>query len=104
MEPILEISHLTKQFDGKPVLKEVSFSVNPGEIIGYIGPNGAGKSTTVKIILGMIDKDGGDIRLFGQPIENYDVSYKARIGYVPENADLYETLTAKEYLLFIGEL
>lgn len=104
MEPILEIKHLTKQFDGKPVLKEVNFSVYPGEIVGYIGPNGAGKSTTVKIILGMINKDGGDIRLFNQPIESYDVSYKARIGYVPENADLYETLTAKEYLLFIGEL
>ncbi|WP_460321002.1 ABC transporter ATP-binding protein [Alkalibacterium psychrotolerans] len=104
MESILEINQLVKQFDGKPVLKEVTFSVSPGEIIGYIGPNGAGKSTTVKIILGMLEKDGGSIKIFGEPIESKDVSYKSRIGYVPENADLYETLTAREYLLFIGEL
>lgn len=104
MESILEINQLVKQFDGKVVLKEVTFAVQPGEIIGYIGPNGAGKSTTVKIILGMLEKDGGSIKIFGEPIESKDVSYKSRIGYVPENADLYETLTAREYLLFIGEL
>lgn len=104
MEPILEISQLTKSFDGKPVLKGVDFTVHPGEIIGYIGPNGAGKSTTVKIILGVLERDGGEIRLFGQPIDSQTVTYKSRIGYVPENAELYETLTAKEYLLFIGEL
>ncbi|EXJ22691.1 ABC transporter ATP-binding protein [Alkalibacterium sp. AK22] len=104
MEPILEIIDLRKQFDGTPVLKGVSFSVKPGEIVGYIGPNGAGKSTTVKIILGMLSKDAGEVRLFGQPLDQSDVAYKARIGYVPENAELYDTLTAKEYLLFIGEL
>lgn len=104
MESILEINQLVKQFDGKKVLKEVTFAVKPGEIIGYIGPNGAGKSTTVKIVLGMLEKDGGSISLFGESIESSDVAYKSRIGYVPENADLYETLTAREYLLFIGEL
>ncbi len=104
MEPIVELIDVTKQFDGTPVLKGVTFSVMPGEIIGYIGPNGAGKSTTVKIILGMLNKDTGTIRLFNQPLNAGDVAYKSRIGYVPENAELYETLTAKEYLLFVGEL
>ncbi|OJF97130.1 ABC transporter ATP-binding protein [Alkalibacterium sp. 20] len=104
MEPIVELVDVMKKFDGKPVLKGVTFSVMPGEIIGYIGPNGAGKSTTVKIILGMLKKDAGTIRLFNQPLNAGDVAYKARIGYVPENAELYETLTAKEYLLFVGEL
>ncbi|GEK88676.1 ABC-2 type transport system ATP-binding protein [Alkalibacterium putridalgicola] len=104
MKPIVELVDVTKQFDGTPVLKGVTFSVMPGEIIGYIGPNGAGKSTTVKIILGMLKKDAGTIRLFDQPLDPNDVTYKARIGYVPENAELYETLTAKEYLLFVGEL
>ncbi|WP_161878420.1 ABC transporter ATP-binding protein [Alkalibacterium sp. MB6] len=104
MEPILELIDLKKRFDEKEVLKGVTFSVMPGEIIGYIGPNGAGKSTTVKILLGMLDKDEGEIRLFNEPLTNGDISYKSRIGYVPENAELYETLTAKEYLLFVGEL
>ncbi|GAA0371586.1 ABC transporter ATP-binding protein [Alkalibacterium iburiense] len=104
VEPILELSHVRKSFGEKEVLKGVSFSVMPGEIIGYIGPNGAGKSTTVKILLGMIEKDEGEIRLFNQPLNTQNVSYKARIGYVPENAELYDTLTAKEYLLFVGEL
>lgn len=58
MEPILEISQLTKSFDGKPVLKGVDFTVHPGEIIGYIGPNGAGKSTTVKLFLGCWKETG----------------------------------------------
>lgn len=104
LEPILELSDVRKFFGENEVLKGVSFSVMPGEIIGYIGPNGAGKSTTVKILLGMIEKDGGEIHLFNEPLTSEDVSYKARIGYVPENAELYDTLTAKEYLLFVGEL
>lgn len=104
MEPILELKDVRKKFGNNPVLKGVSFSVMPGEIIGYIGPNGAGKSTTVKIILGMLGLDSGEINLFGKTLDKEDVSYKARIGYVPENAELYDTLTAKEYLLFVGEL
>ncbi|GEK91277.1 ABC transporter ATP-binding protein [Alkalibacterium kapii] len=104
MEPIVELIDVTKRFDQDQVLKGVTFSVMPGEIIGYIGPNGAGKSTTVKMILGMLKKDSGTLRLFNQPLEEGDVSYKGRIGYVPENAELYETLTAREYLLFVGEL
>lgn len=104
MEPILEMNQVKKQFDGKEVLKDINFSVFPGEIIGYIGPNGAGKSTTVKIILGLLKQNSGEIRIFGELLDSDDAAYKKRIGYVPENADLYETLTAEEYLLFIGQL
>lgn len=104
MEPIVELIDVIKTFDGREVLKGINFSVMPGEIIGYIGPNGAGKSTTVKILLGMLKKDSGTIRIFNQTLDEKDETYKSRIGYVPENAELYETLTAKEYLLFVGEL
>ena len=75
-----------------------------GQIIGYIGPNGAGKSTTVKIMLGLVDGYGGKVELFGQDISDGNPAYKRRIGYVPENAEAYDTLTALEYLQFTGEL
>ncbi len=75
-----------------------------GQIIGYIGPNGAGKSTTVKIMLGLIDGYGGKVELFGHDISDGNPDYKRRIGYVPENAEAYDTLTALEYLQFTGEL
>ena len=101
---ILEIKNLKKNYDGKEVLKGINLNVKKGEIIGYIGANGAGKSTTVKIILGLIEDYEGDIILFDENIKDGDGEYKKRIGYVPEIADLYESLTAMEYLSFIGQL
>ncbi|ASW43340.1 ABC transporter ATP-binding protein [Clostridium isatidis] len=101
---VLEIRALRKSFGEKEVLKGIDLEVNKGEIIGYIGPNGAGKSTTVKIILGLIDYSDGDVLIFGKNIKDGNGEYKRRIGYVPEIADLYESLTAKEYLTFVGEL
>ncbi|MEG0750193.1 MAG: ATP-binding cassette domain-containing protein, partial [Carnobacterium sp.] len=104
MLPILEIKNLKKSFGSNEVLKGVDFTVYPGEIIGYIGTNGAGKSTTVKMILGLLKPDSGEITIFGKPLIQNETVYKNRIGYVPENADLYETLTAEEYFLFVGQL
>ncbi|MBV6686247.1 ABC transporter ATP-binding protein [Bacillus sp. JRC01] len=103
-QPILSLHQLKKAYNGKEVLKGVDLDVFPGQIIGYIGPNGAGKSTTVKIILGLEEYDAGSVRLFGEEITSASVEYKKRIGYVPELADLYDNLTAQEYLTFSGEL
>ncbi|WP_079708694.1 ABC transporter ATP-binding protein [Paraliobacillus ryukyuensis] len=103
-ESVLKIENLTKTFSGKPVLVGVDFEVFRGQIIGYIGPNGAGKSTTVKIMLGLIDKYNGKVEIFGQDIAKSDVSYKRKIGYVPENGEIYDNLTAAEYLQFIGQM
>ncbi|WP_404456515.1 ABC transporter ATP-binding protein [Virgibacillus necropolis] len=89
---------------GKRVLNEVNLDVYQGQVIGYIGPNGAGKSTTVKIMLGLIEDYMGKVEIFGQDIASGDHTYKRKIGYVPENADIYDNLTASEYLTFIGEL
>ena len=91
-------------FGEKQVLKGVNVEVGRGEIIGYIGPNGAGKSTTIKLILGLLNEFEGEIEVFGTSIREADTSYKKRIGYVPENADVYDQLTASEYLTFVGEL
>ncbi|MEH7225554.1 ABC transporter ATP-binding protein [Bacillus sp. JJ1566] len=101
---IVEIGNLQKSYGSKPVLQGVSFKVNKGEIIGYIGPNGAGKSTTVKIILGIEEDFQGDVKIFGQSIFDGNMEYKQKIGYVPEVADVYDSLTGQEYLTFIGEL
>lgn len=103
-QAILEIKNLQKSFGDKEVLKGLSLSVKPGQVIGYIGTNGAGKTTTVKIILGILTKDAGTIKVFGQAIDSDDVAYKKRIGYVPESPNLYDTLSIREYYQFLGGL
>ncbi|MBD7916431.1 ABC transporter ATP-binding protein [Clostridium sp. Sa3CUN1] len=101
---VLELINLRKSFGEKDVLKGINLTVDRGSIIGYIGPNGAGKSTTVKLIMGLITGYTGEIRIFGEEILATDESYKKKIGYVPEVPDIYDSLTGKEYLTFIGQL
>lgn len=103
MGEVLKLEHVHKKFGQKEVLKDINFSVNSGEIIGYIGSNGAGKSTTIKIILGLINEYEGDIYVFGENIKG-KTDYKRKIGYVPEISDMYDNLTAYEYISFIGML
>lgn len=101
---IIEIKDLKMSYGEKEVLKGINLDINKGNIIGYIGPNGAGKSTTIKIILGLIDGYDGEVKLFGRNIKEKDFEYKNKIGYVPEVVKVYESLTAREYLTFIGQL
>ncbi len=103
MAEVLRLDHVSKSFGTKEVLKDITFSVNSGEIIGYIGSNGAGKSTTIKLILGLIDDYQGDVFVFDEKVKGQH-EYKRRIGYVPEVSDMYDNLTAYEYLSFIGML
>ncbi|MGD9568307.1 MAG: ABC transporter ATP-binding protein [Sedimentibacter sp.] len=103
MSEVLKLEHVSKRFGSKEVLKDINFSVNSGEIIGYIGSNGAGKSTTIKIILGLIDDYDGDVYVFGEKVKG-KIDYKRKIGYVPEISDMYDNLTAHEYISFIGML
>ncbi|WP_270670559.1 ABC transporter ATP-binding protein, partial [Paraclostridium bifermentans] len=104
MNNAIFIKDLKMTFECKEVLKGINLEVDKGSIIGYIGPNGAGKSTTVKIILGLIEGYTGEVRIFGEDISHGDEKYKKRIGYVPEMAEMYECLTAREYLTFIGQI
>lgn len=103
-EPIIEINNLSMSFGNNHVIKDLNMTIYPGQIIGYIGPNGAGKSTTVKIMLGLIENYTGIVKIFGNDIKSDPIEYKKRIGYVPELSDLYDSLTAKEYLEFIGSM
>lgn len=103
-ESVISIKDLKMNFGDKQVLKGINLEIQSGQIIGYIGPNGAGKSTTVKILLGILEGFQGEVKVFGEDISSGNIEYKKKIGYVPETAEMYDTLTAQEYLTFIGEL
>jgi ABC-2 type transport system ATP-binding protein len=102
--PIIQIRNLSKSYGSKLVLKNLSLDIYPGQVIGYIGPNGAGKSTTVKILTGLIPEFSGEVLVDGISMQDNPQEIKKRMGYVPENAELYEVLTPMEYLDFIGKL
>lgn len=104
MESIVAISNLVKKYGQKQVLHGINLDIHSGQIIGYIGPNGAGKSTTVKILCGLIDDFEGDVKVFGKDLRAEQLDIKRRIGYIPENAALYESLTPLEFMQFVGRL
>ena len=95
---MLEVCGLTKRFNGIPAVEDVSFTLKPGEILGYVGPNGAGKSTTVKMIIGLLEPSEGQVRFQGRSVLDDLTGFQARIGYVPEEPHLYPHLSGREYL------
>ena len=101
---MLEVCSLVKRFAGVHVLRGVSFAVPRGEILGYLGPNGSGKSTTFKIIVGLLDATAGHVQLDGQRVDDDPTAFRRRLGYVPEEPQLYTHLTAPEYLRLVGRL
>ncbi|MEC3878938.1 ABC transporter ATP-binding protein [Parapedobacter sp. 10938] len=103
-QPIISITGLEKWYGSKHILKGIDLDIYPGQIIGYIGPNGAGKSTTVKILCGLIADFKGTVTVDGIDLRADALAVKAKIGYVPENAELYDVLTPLEYLDFVGKL
>jgi ABC-2 type transport system ATP-binding protein len=101
---IIEIHNLQKKYDKKEVLHGINLEITSGQIIGYIGPNGAGKSTTIKILCGIIDEFEGDIAIFGKDLRTQSFEIKQKLGFIPENAHLYESLSPMEFMEFIGEI
>jgi len=101
---VIKTSMLKKQFNGNYVLKGIDLSIAAGQVVGYIGPNGAGKSTTIKIISGITDDFEGEVTVFGLDVRKHAIEIKERIGYIPEQAALYDVLSAIEYLRFVGKL
>lgn len=101
---IVEINNLQKNFGSKQVLHGIDLKITSGQIIGYIGPNGAGKSTTIKILCGLIPVFQGEVTIFGKDLRTNTLEIKRQIGYIPENASLYESLTPLEFMEFIGEM
>lgn len=103
-QTIVSIRNLKKNYGTKEVLKGINLEITSGQIIGYIGPNGAGKSTTVKILCGLISDFDGEVEIFGKLLGSKTLEIKKQIGYIPENAVLYEALTPMEFMEFIGEM
>lgn len=100
----LEVRNLTKEYRRIAVVDSVSFSVKAGEVTGYLGPNGSGKSTTVKILTGLVDPTAGQILIDGHDVRRDFIAFKEKLGYVPEEAHVYPSLTGLEYLQLMGRL
>jgi ABC-2 type transport system ATP-binding protein len=101
---VLEARRLTKRFFGVPAVQDVTFKVGPGEVLGYLGPNGSGKSTTVSIVVGLLEPTSGEVCLDGRDIQADLVGFRRRVGYVPEEPNLYPFLSGREYLRLVGRL
>jgi ABC-2 type transport system ATP-binding protein len=101
---MLEVRDVSKRYGGLVAVNHVSFTVRPGDVLGYLGPNGSGKSTTVKMIVGLMAPTSGQIRFGGEDIQEHLMEYKAVVGYVPEEAHVYTYLTGPEYLRLVGRL
>ncbi len=101
---MIETLQLTRSFGSRIALDSLSLTVDRGEILGFLGPNGAGKSTTVKILSGMLKPTSGCATVAGFDVVQHPLEVKMRIGYVPEAAALYESLTAREYLQLVSAL
>jgi len=104
LQPIVAFEQVTFSYSSVEVLHKISFAVRPGEVVGLLGPNGAGKSTTIKIIAGILAPATGFVTVCGLPLPERAVDVKQRIGYVPEAAALFESLTGQEFLELMGRL
>jgi len=101
---LLEINNLHATVGDREILKGISLSVNAGEVHAIMGPNGSGKSTTVKMLIGLLQPTRGQVLFEGKDIQNDLVAYRKRLGYVPEEANLYPYLSGEEYLEMVGTL
>ena len=101
---MLEVRGLWKNYGSVTAVRDLSFALEPGEVLGLLGPNGSGKSTTVNILTGLLEPSEGKIYLDGRAAENDLLSYKSQLGYVPEVPHLYTYLTGREYLELVGAL
>jgi ABC-2 type transport system ATP-binding protein len=103
-DPIVQFDQVTFSYDSDEVLHDLSFTLSKGEVVGLLGPNGAGKSTTIKIIAGVLAPKAGAVSIAGFSLPEQAVDVKQRIGYVPESAILYDSLTGQEFLELAGRL
>ena len=102
--PIITVSGISKLFGGHRVLRNLDWSIAPGQVVGLLGRNGAGKSTLIECLLGLRETDGGTVTLFGEDVGNLSESARARIGYVPQHSDLFEWLTPFQMLDYFKAL
>ncbi len=101
---MIEVRDLSKRFGARDAVRDVSFTVGVGEIVGFLGPNGAGKTTTLRMLTGFLPPTAGAARVAGFDVVTQSMQVRARIGYLPETVPLYRDLTVASYLDFVGVL
>src|SRR5262245_24326523 len=104
MPAIIEATELLKEYDGRPAVQRISFSIAEGEIFGLLGPNGAGKTTTLSILSTLLPATSGTVTIAGYDVRRDVDAVKAVCGFVPQDLALYPTLSARDNLLFFGQL
>jgi ABC-2 type transport system ATP-binding protein len=102
--PLIQTRNLVKRYGDKTAVDDISFDVYSGEIFGFLGPNGAGKTTTIKTIVGLLKPTSGTVRVCGYDVENQSLQARAVKGYAPDAPILYNKLSAREFLHFVGDL
>jgi ABC-2 type transport system ATP-binding protein len=101
---MIEISHLSKRYGPLKAVDDISFNVDPGEVLGFLGPNGAGKSTTMKLITGFLAPTSGTVRVCGHDVQAEPLAAKSRMGYLPEGAPSYGEMSVRAFLEFIADV
>jgi ABC-2 type transport system ATP-binding protein len=101
---MIKTQNLTKRYDGLLAVDDLSFTVEPGEVLGFLGPNGAGKSTTMRMIAGFIAPTAGSASICGHDVATDPIAAKAALGYLPEGAPSYGEMTVRNFLNFIADL
>ncbi|MBR2864466.1 ABC transporter ATP-binding protein [Candidatus Saccharibacteria bacterium] len=101
---MIEIRDVVKKYGDKTVLKNITFTVNDGDIFAFIGHNGAGKTTLIKAITGIHDFDGGEILINGKSIQKEPIACKEEMAYVPDNPELYDNMRAIDFINFICDM
>ena len=102
--PELRARQLSKHFSGVRVVHDVSFTIQPGEIVGYLGPNGSGKTTTARMLAGLLEPSAGRVEYDSRDIREDLVAFRRLLGYIPEEPYLYPFLSGTEYLQLVGRL
>ena len=101
---MIKTEHLTKRYESVTAVDDVTFSVGPGEVLGFLGPNGAGKTTTMRMIAGFVAPTSGKASICGHDIETDPLGAKASLGYLPEGAPTYGEMSVRKFLEFIADL
>ncbi|AFY31573.1 ABC transporter ATP-binding protein [Calothrix sp. PCC 7507] len=101
---MIEVEHLSKTYGSTPAIADVTFSVEPGEILGFLGPNGAGKTTTMRILAGYLPATKGTAKIAGYDVHKNSLAVRQRIGYLPETPPLYPEMTVEGFLHFVARI
>lgn len=101
---MIRVKNLSKRYTGVDAVRDISFNVEKGEIMGFLGPNGAGKSTTMRILTGYLPATSGSVQIAGHDLPEHSIEVRKKIGYMPENVPLYHDMRVREYLSYRAAL